>query len=58
MSYVIKALLTYFTGQLPISTDGAAITSKTTSEQSITSIDDERTLRTGAVFRKMLETYG
>ncbi|VDK73890.1 unnamed protein product [Litomosoides sigmodontis] len=44
--------------QLPISTDGATATSKTTSEQSITSIDDERTLRTGVAFRKMLETYG
>ncbi|KAL3998079.1 Homeobox domain family protein [Acanthocheilonema viteae] len=44
--------------QLPISTDGAATISKTASEQSITSIDDERTPRTGAAFRKMLETYG
>uniref|UniRef100_A0A0R3RRJ7 Homeobox domain-containing protein n=1 Tax=Elaeophora elaphi TaxID=1147741 RepID=A0A0R3RRJ7_9BILA len=44
--------------QLPISADAAATTSKATSEQSITSIDDERTPRTGAAFRKMLETYG
>ncbi|CAG9534787.1 unnamed protein product [Cercopithifilaria johnstoni] len=47
-----------FGRQLPISADSAATTSKTTSEQSITSIDDERTPRTGAAFRKMLEAYG
>uniref|UniRef100_A0A1I7VYL9 Homeobox domain-containing protein n=1 Tax=Loa loa TaxID=7209 RepID=A0A1I7VYL9_LOALO len=44
--------------QLPISTDSAATSSKATSEQSITSVDDERTPRTGAAFRKMLEAYG
>ncbi|VIO96827.1 Uncharacterized protein BM_BM7351 [Brugia malayi] len=46
--------------QLPASIDGATadFATKTTSEQSIISIDDERTPRTGSAFRKMLETYG
>ncbi|VDK73384.1 unnamed protein product [Onchocerca ochengi] len=44
--------------QLPISTDGVATTSKAISEQSTTSVDDERNSRTGAAFQKMLETYG
>ncbi|KAM3721582.1 Zinc finger homeobox protein [Dirofilaria immitis] len=45
--------------QLPISTDDAAtMTTKAINEQSVTSIDDERTPRTSASFRKMLETYG
>ncbi|VDO17615.1 unnamed protein product, partial [Brugia timori] len=45
--------------QLPASIDGATadFATKTISEQSIISIDDERTPRTGSAFRKMLETY-
>uniref|UniRef100_A0A915Q0U0 Uncharacterized protein n=1 Tax=Setaria digitata TaxID=48799 RepID=A0A915Q0U0_9BILA len=44
--------------QLSAPTDITATASKATSEQSITSVEDERTPRTGAAFRKMLESYG
>ncbi|VDM98638.1 unnamed protein product [Thelazia callipaeda] len=45
-------------GQLPVSSESTGTTSAATSEQSSTTVDDERTPRTGVAFRKMLETYG